>query len=672
MAEYIFDVMSQTSKLDWAFPFQRTGAFPIDRSAVFSSLEDAEKYALGLDDNKLPRDERGLGGTSYVGQVISVYEAGEGDVAATVSAYIITPARGLMKLAATTASGDIAGDVANLQGQVANIIDSIESIEEEVAKKAVATEVEEALNLKADASTVNEALALKADASAMETALNLKANASDVETSLDLKADKTYVDDELAKKAVASEVETALNLKANASDVEAALALKANASDMAEALALKANAADVYSKEEVYTKSEVETYVANEIGSAGHLNREIVEALPEVASADVDTIYMVKKSGGLVDRDHYEEYMVINGAWEMIGDTFVDLSNYVDNDTLNTEIGVIEAAIALKADASALEATNAEVAKKANAETVNAALDLKANTADVNSALDLKANKSEVESALDLKADKSQVEQDIANAVAPLAIKSEMEAALALKANVAEVEAAMALKADKTKVEAVAKSLEDHEAAATEAMALKADLSYVNEELAKKADKATTLAGYGISDAYTKGEVDAALLLKASQQDHNELVDEVNKKANAVDVYAKGETYSRQEIADLIADITGGESAADVLAALNTYKGTNDERVGAVEDRVKALEELEADDNVIEAIKLAGATAALQVSEKTVTIPAATAEAYGLVKLSAEVGVNEAGALEVKTLNANKLYQEEGEWLILNGGNASL
>lgn len=31
------------------------------------------------------------------------------------------------------------------------------------------------------------------------------------------------------------------------------------------------------------------------------------------------------------------------------------------------------------------------------------------------------------------------------------------------------------------------------------------------DELAKKADKATTLAGYGIADAYTKSEVDAAI-----------------------------------------------------------------------------------------------------------------------------------------------------------------
>ena len=37
--------------------------------------------------------------------------------------------------------------------------------------------------------------------------------------------------------------------------------------------------------------------------------------------------------------------------------------------------------------------------------------------------------------------------------------------------------------------------------------------------IANKADKATTLAGYGITDAYTKGEVDSALVNKANESD---------------------------------------------------------------------------------------------------------------------------------------------------------
>ena len=58
-------------------------------------------------------------------------------------------------------------------------------------------------------------------------------------------------------------------------------------------------------------------YVDDAIAAAGHLKRLIVQVLPSAASADEDTLYMVLASSG----DHYEEYMVINGAWDMVGST---------------------------------------------------------------------------------------------------------------------------------------------------------------------------------------------------------------------------------------------------------------------------------------------------------------------------------------------------------------
>ena len=57
------------SSIDWANVFVRTSNFPLDRSSIFGSYEDALEYAKGTGS-----DERGLGGTSYVGQVIAVYE----------------------------------------------------------------------------------------------------------------------------------------------------------------------------------------------------------------------------------------------------------------------------------------------------------------------------------------------------------------------------------------------------------------------------------------------------------------------------------------------------------------------------------------------------------------------------------------------------------------------
>ena len=58
-------------------------------------------------------------------------------------------------------------------------------------------------------------------------------------------------------------------------------------------------------------------YVDDAIRNAGHLKREIVLTLPDPAEADEHTLYMVPSSNG----DYYEEYMVINGAWDMVGET---------------------------------------------------------------------------------------------------------------------------------------------------------------------------------------------------------------------------------------------------------------------------------------------------------------------------------------------------------------
>ena len=58
-------------------------------------------------------------------------------------------------------------------------------------------------------------------------------------------------------------------------------------------------------------------YVDDAIAAAGHLHREVVETLPDAAEADPNTLYMVLATSG----DHYEEYMVINGVWDMVGST---------------------------------------------------------------------------------------------------------------------------------------------------------------------------------------------------------------------------------------------------------------------------------------------------------------------------------------------------------------
>ena len=58
-------------------------------------------------------------------------------------------------------------------------------------------------------------------------------------------------------------------------------------------------------------------YVDDAIAAAGHLKRAVVQTLPNAQDADPNTLYMMLATSG----DHYEEYMVINGAWDMVGAT---------------------------------------------------------------------------------------------------------------------------------------------------------------------------------------------------------------------------------------------------------------------------------------------------------------------------------------------------------------
>ena len=57
-------------------------------------------------------------------------------------------------------------------------------------------------------------------------------------------------------------------------------------------------------------------YLEWAIAHAGHLKREVVLTLP-TEDIDVNTLYMILAQSG----DHYEEYMYINGQWDMVGST---------------------------------------------------------------------------------------------------------------------------------------------------------------------------------------------------------------------------------------------------------------------------------------------------------------------------------------------------------------
>lgn len=76
--------------------------------------------------------------------------------------------------------------------------------------------------------------------------------------------------------------------------------------------------------------------------------------------------------------------------------------------------------------------------------------------------------------------------------------------------------------------------------------------------------------------------------------------------------------------------------------------------------------------NVLEAVKVNGV--ALQISDKAVNIPIATAQALGVVMGSTsenKVAVGTDGTMEVNSVNVSKLVQTAGDTLILDGGTST-
>ena len=190
---------------------------------------------------------------------------------------------------------------------------------------------------------------------------SIKKAASDAQTAA-VAAAKSYTDQEVAKKANlehtheiddVTDLQDALDGKANTvhthttaqvDGLDTALAGKAN----------KATTLEGYGITDAYTKGQTDSKIAEAVAAAPHLKRTIVEELPDTEEADENTIYMVPQSGTVEDpgtsTSHYNEYMLINGAFELIGSSQVDLSGYATETFVTGAINALDVADAAVAN----------------------------------------------------------------------------------------------------------------------------------------------------------------------------------------------------------------------------------------------------------------------------------------------------------------------------------
>ena len=137
-----------------------------------------------------------------------------------------------------------------------------------------------------------------------------------------------------------------------------------------------------YGITDAYTSGQTDTKIAEAVANAHHLKREIVKTLPEVSAANEDTIYMVPDAGNTgaagSNKSVYTEYMLVNGAFERIGTSDADLSNYFTKDQVT---GAITTA---KNEAAADATSKADAAKTAAINAAATDAKTKANTAEKN------------------------------------------------------------------------------------------------------------------------------------------------------------------------------------------------------------------------------------------------------------------------------------------------
>lgn len=362
---------------------------------------------------------------------------------------------------------------------------------------------------------------------------------------------------------------------------------------------------------DVYTKTQTDTKIGEAVAAQGHMKAQVVESTAQMTESNV--LYLVKDDT-VTGVDQYNEYILIDGTPTLIGSTSTDLTGY---------------------------------AKTADQKVITDALNKRIDTLE----------------AIDHNA---------------YALKTETVAKTDYDTKIGEIETELGEKL-------VAADLTDY-----------AKTADVNSTIDTKISTV-------IGTKPTRGE------------DGN--------YTGATGIYT--DIYIKDEVTKLITDVTGGQSAADVLASLNAYKTTNDARVKAVEDQLPTfakadlvytkedidgkittindtvsgintrletaetkLDRIEdnAQENVIE--KIIYGTQELTPVGKTVTITpkelaVATADILGGVKsvvrtndegavVAAQntIEVAATGVMTVNSLNVNRLVQDAGDVLILNGGNA--
>lgn len=322
------------SKLDWAMPFQRTGTFPLDRTDLFDSFEDAQKYAKGVADDP---DKRGLCGSSYVGQIITVFE---NDV---VSVYKISAKRELEQIGSSyelpKASADTLGGVKVGAGLEINPDTGVLSATGGGTADAVDwSNITSKPDFK-DVATTGDYEDLLNKPSIPENLSDLTNDGNFVTDAAYVHTDKNFTEEYETKLQGISEGAEA-NVQADWNETQdSSDAFIQNKPTKLSDFVNDSNFIDntVANLANYYDKSTVDEMLE----AISTLDIQVVEQLPGTEEASSTTIYLVSRKEKW-SNDDYDEYIYVKSTqkFELIGTTRVDLTTYLQKTGDGSEVTV--------------------------------------------------------------------------------------------------------------------------------------------------------------------------------------------------------------------------------------------------------------------------------------------------------------------------------------------
>ena len=267
------------------------------KKAVFSNKE--HNYLVSIENNRCVMPYEVLSTTGDVNIGVYAYEVDNDEL---VLRYSPTPAYVYVDLGSYKDSYD------NYNVPTADVVEQLEQEINDKQDKLVS-----GTNIK----TINGETILG------EGNIVIQSGGADIEAGENI----NFTEDQVTGKTIINAVDTIYDDTEIKSDITNLQNNKANISDIPDVSNFITKSVDdlvnYYKKSETYTQTEVNQL----IGAITTLNILVVQELP-TQDISTTTIYLVPKATSQTN-NAYDEYIYVSNNWEKIGDTEIDLTNYV-------------------------------------------------------------------------------------------------------------------------------------------------------------------------------------------------------------------------------------------------------------------------------------------------------------------------------------------------------